>query len=156
MRLEQSFEAGLREALLEDVERAAASERDNLVFQAIQEGHEHLRAWGQERDYDVEPIIESLGAPEVERSGNSVTVRWEYDHPAVEYFEFGTSDHVVDGDPVLSFVWSADEAPRWVKKEFEREGDGYRVFFGSVEVSGIAETRFIRHSLVWLRRQLDT
>jgi hypothetical protein len=151
LELDRDFEAKAREAMLDDVEATLVGEADPLVFDAIQQSHEALRDFSDQYP-GVESVIESLGQPEVERDGDSVTVRWGWDHPAAPFFEFGTSEHTIDGDPVLSFVW--EDPPQWVREEFGREGDGWRVFFGSVEVSGIDETRFTRIGLRWLRFQL--
>jgi len=153
--LQSDFEDKLREAVLDEAERKLIGERNNAVFQAIQAAHERLRQYAVEFDYDVEPIIDSLAGPEVERSGDSLTIRWGWDHGAAVYLEFGTSEHTVEGNPLLSFVWDADDAPEWVAREFEREGDGYRVFLPQVEVAGVRETRFVRDSLNALRRNLQ-
>lgn len=150
--LDRQFGRQLTDALLEDVE----DEIDDLVTVAVERSHERLRDWATERDYQVEPIIDSLEPPEISRWRYGVIAEWGWSHEATPYFEFGTSDHTIQGQPVLSFVWDAEDAPRWVKKEFDREGDGYRVFFRSVEVSGVAETRFIRAGLDAVRRELRT
>jgi hypothetical protein len=154
MQLDRGFEDSLREALLDDVESTLVGGRDNVVFQATQRVRGRLERYAREEDYDVQPILDSFTGVEVTRTDNSITVRWGYDHPAIEFFEFGTSDHTIEGDPVLSFVWSDDDAPAWVAEEFEEEGDGYRVFLPEVDVAGVAETRAIRDALNWLRREV--
>jgi len=156
MQLDAGFEVDLREAVLTDVERALVGTRDNLVFQATQRVRGRLERYAREEDYDVQPLLDSFTGVEVDRTDTSITVRWGYGHPAIEFFEFGTSDHTIDGDPVLSFVWEESEAPAWVAEEFEAEGDGYRVFLPEVEVSGIKETRAIRDALNWLRREVSS
>ncbi|MDS0258570.1 hypothetical protein NDI56_03985 [Haloarcula sp. S1CR25-12] len=155
MNLESSFEDDLQEAVLDDVERQLVGERDNLVAQAVQRVQGRLERYAREEDYDVEPIVDSFAGVEVDRSDGQLTIRWGWSHPAVKYFEFGTSDHTVEGDPVLSFVWERSEAPDWVAEEFDEEGDGYRVFLPEVEVSGVEETRAIRDSINWLRRAVS-
>ncbi len=77
-------------------------------------------------------------------------------------WEFGTSDHHVDGDPVLSFVWSGPDVPQWVRKEFDQARDpsgqfrsGWRVFLPDVDVSGLPESRAIRDAFNGLRRLLE-
>lgn len=152
--LDASFEADLQEALLDDAEGKLATEFDPIVYRAIEQAHKRLRDWGRERDYNVEPIIESLVQPTVDRSDGRLTIRWGWTHDAAGYFEWGTpSNYQIDGDPVLSFVW--EDPPRWVKKEFDREGDGYRVFFQNVDSGrGIAETRFTRRCIEWLRQEV--
>lgn len=151
MELSTTFGRELTDALLDTVEETILEDVDT----AIEASHERLRDWGDERDYQIEPIIDSLGEPTIDRWRWGLVVTWGWNHEATPYFEYGTSDHTIQGQPVLSFVWDSEDAPRWVKKEFEREGDGYRVFFGSVEVSGVAETRFIRRGLEVVRSELS-
>ncbi|MFB6237520.1 MAG: hypothetical protein ABEH81_04030 [Halopenitus sp.] len=153
-RLDSDFEDAAREAFLDEVEHELVGKRNNLVFQAIQQSHEVLREAANRFDYHVEPVIESLGEVEVTRTRNSIEARWGWNHEASVFFEFGTSTHTVDGDPILSFVWEASRAPRWVAREFDREGDGYRVFFPETEPTGMRELRFVRDATHWLRRQL--
>jgi len=150
LELDSDFEAALREAMLDSAEQTLARGGE----QAVEQAREALRDFADQ--YDVEPIVEALSEPEVTRDGGSVTVRWRCDHPAAGYFEFGTPDnYTIDGDPTLSFVWT--DPPQWVTEEFEREGDGYRVFFDAVDSGdGIAETRFTRWSVRWLRWQVET
>jgi len=136
------------EAAREEAYRELVGKRDNLVFQAIQESHDRLRKVGESEDYDVEPIIESLELVEVDESGGEI--RWGWSHPAAEFFEFGTSPHTIEGDPILSFVW--EDPPADIAAQFEAEGDGVRVFFSSVDVSGIVETRFVRAGVEFLAR----
>jgi len=144
----EAAEAGAYEALV--------GERDNLVFQAIEASHDRLRTVGDANDYDVEPVIESLELVEADRSDGEI--RWGWSHPAAEYFEFGTSAHTIDGDPILSFVW--EDPPPGIREEFDQARDsggrfqsGVRVFFSSVEVEGITETRFVRAGVEYLARQ---
>ncbi|WP_435346027.1 hypothetical protein [Haloarchaeobius sp. HRN-SO-5] len=151
--LDPGFESQLREAVLDDAQHEYVGKQNNLVFQTVEEAHSILREYGQAFDYDVEPIIESFGPVEVDRTDQRLTVRWGWEHPASVYMEFGTSDHTVDGEPVLSFVWSREDAPDWVAREFEPEGDGYRVFLPEVDVRGLPESRYVRRSLHWLRRE---
>ena len=155
MQLDSNFEQSLKEATLDEVEHELIGKHNNLVHQAVQQSRAALEEFADQ--YDVGPIFESLAGPEVERTDDSITVRWRFEHPAAGYFEFGTPDHYqIDGNPVLSFVWSGDAVPEWVKDEFEREGDGWRVFFHQVDSGeGIEETRFTRRGLRWLRQQVE-
>ncbi|PSP80169.1 hypothetical protein BRC81_02975 [Halobacteriales archaeon QS_1_68_20] len=153
MQLDARFEADLQEALLDDAEHELVGKRNSLTHQAVQRAHETLRRVGRRLDYDVEPIIESLGEPEVVRTANRVEVRIGWEHEAAPHFEFGTSAHRIDGDPMLSFVWEAP--PPEIAQQFQKEGDGYRVFFDSVFVAGIPEIRFVRDALNWLRREIS-
>jgi hypothetical protein len=152
MQLDSSFEADLRESLLDEAERQLVGKRDNIVFQAIQQSQEVLDTAGSELDWNVEPIKQSLGTPEVERGRASITVTWGWGHEAAPYWEYGTSRHTIRGDPILSFIWS--DAPPGVREMFpstEREDGDPRVFFQSVQHPGTPALRFVREGLRWLR-----
>ncbi|MEF8825437.1 MAG: hypothetical protein V5A34_05600 [Halapricum sp.] len=154
--LASSFEADLRDAVLDDVEQAA---RNTLAEQFAVRAGGRLLEYGRTHDYNVEPIIEAAES-DVERRGDMVVVRWGWPKPAI-WFEYGTSDHTItptDAD-VLSFVW--EDPPQWVREEFDRARDasgrfssGWRVFFPSVDVDGLPESRFIRDTLRWLEQEL--
>jgi hypothetical protein len=166
--LEQSFEADLREATLDAVQSEVAGQQANLVFQFVELVHARLRAYATRHNYDVESTIDSLAVPEVDRTDNSlsVTVGWESEQMA--RWEFGTSEHTIDGDPVLSFVWAetdtpADDPPQWVREEFDQARDaegqfrsGWRVFLPEVTVAGIPESRAIRDAINGLRQVLKS
>ena len=147
--LDSSFEDDLAEAVLDEVEHELVGKQGNLVHEAIQESKAALETFSTE--YNVGPIFDSLEGPAVHRTSNSITVRWEFTHPAAGFFEFGTPDNYpIEGDPVLSFVW--EDPPQWVTEEFEKEGKGYRVFFPEVDSGeGIPETRFTRVALRHIR-----
>lgn len=152
MNLDSGFEADLREAVLDNAEQQLIGRVEDATAHA----HDTLRAYGEEFDYDVDPIIASFEGPIVDRSNDRLTIRWGWTHDASVYMEFGTSDHTVEGDPVLSFIW--EDAPTGVHETFpgtERvEGDP-RVFLPEVEVAGLEETRFVRDALNWLRREVQ-
>lgn len=162
--LEASFERDLQEAMLDEVESEFIGQRANLAYQFVELVHTNLRAYAQRNGYDISVTIDSLGTPAVERTddGLTITVGWESDQMA--RWEFGTSDHTVDGNPVLSFVWEArHDPPDWVREEFDQarasSGEfrsGWRVFLPSVEVDGIPESRAIRDALNALRRLLES
>jgi hypothetical protein len=145
------FRPDAREAILDDLERHA---RDAIAPTVREHAADILREYGRANDYDVDPIIEAAET-EVDRRGDEVVVRWGWPEPAI-FFERGTVDHVVEARnaDVLSFVWT--DPPDWVREEFSREGDGWRVFFRSVEVAGLPESRFIRDTLNWVRRRFAT
>lgn len=140
-----SFEGDARDALLDELEVYA---REEIAPAVQQHAHDILEAYGRRHDYNVESII-AAGETAVERRGDRVVVRWGWPEPAI-FFERGTVDHVVEARnaDVLSFIW--EDPPQWVREEYEREGDGWRVFLPSVEVSGLPESRFIRDTLNWL------
>ncbi|WP_193570589.1 hypothetical protein [Halorubellus sp. JP-L1] len=157
--LERGFEDDLREAVMDDVEATLVGEEANLVYEFVELVHARLRSYGERHGYDVESTIDSLGQPEVDRSEGriEVTIGWESEQMA--RWEFGTSDHTVEGDP-LSFVWH--DPPQWVREEFDqaRGGggqfeSGYRVFLQETEPSGIEESRAIRDALNGLRRVMQ-
>ena len=154
MNLSSDFEAEAREALLDDVEHEFVGTSDNLVHQTVQRAHAILEEYGSRHDYDIEPIIESMDY-EVDRTDRHIEIRIGWAHEAAPYFEFGTSDHTVDGDPILSFIW--EDAPPAIHEMFpntERVDGDPRVFFGDVEVAGLPESRFVRDALHWLRREI--
>jgi len=165
--LENGFKDKLRDALLEDVEEQLVGSDDALIPEFIELVHARLRSYAERHNYDVESTIESVGEPAVDRDRDSlsVTVGWQSDQMA--RWEFGTSEHTIDGDPVLSFVWAdtnkpEDDPPQWVREEFPqaRDGDGqfrsgWRVFLPEVTVDGIPESRAIRDSLNGLRRVVE-
>lgn len=161
MELAADFESQLQDALMDSIEHEFVGQRNGLVHQTIQRSHDILREYGQRHGYDVEPVIDSLGQVDVERTDNRLTVRWGWAHPAAPHFQMGTSDHHIDGDPVLSFIW--ENPPAWVREEFDQGRDtqgqfvsGWRVFFSSVDVEGLPESRFVREALAWLRREVAT
>ncbi|MFC4549382.1 MULTISPECIES: hypothetical protein [Halorussus] len=157
MKLDSSFEDDLREAVLDEAEHELIGKQGNLVHEAVQFTHDRLREYGREFDYRVDSIIDSFGGVEVDRSANRLTIRWGWTHEAMVYLEFGTSDHTIEGDPVLSFVWEErHNPPEWVREEFDQEGNGYRVFLPEVEVAGVKETRAARDALNWLRREVQS
>jgi hypothetical protein len=157
MELDNRFEDDLQDALLDDVERQLVGQYDPIIFRFVEIVHKNLRAYADRHGYDVESTIASLGQPEVTRSGNRITVRIGWESEQMSRWEFGTSDHHIDGDPVLSFIWEENEKrahdpPQWVRDEFEQEGDGWRVFLPEVDVRGIPEARVVRDGMHALRR----
>ncbi len=150
MNLDSDFEDAAREALLDQAEHELVGKRDSVVFAATQFVRGRLERYAREEDYDVQPILDSFTGVEVDRSGDSLTVRWGYEHPAIEFFEYGTSDHTVEGDPVLAFEFDESEYPYLA--EMFPEGTA---FLPEVEVAGVEETRAVRDALNWLRREIS-
>lgn len=157
--LEASFEADLREAVLEEAEATLIGEEANLVFEFVELVHTALRAYGERHGYDVEGTIDSLGTPVVDRSAGRITVTVGWESEQMDRWEFGVSPHTIDGNPILSFIWA--EPPEWVKDEFKQgrsaSGEfvsGWRVYFESVEHPGMPASRAIRDSLEALRQVL--
>lgn len=139
-----------RQALLDNVEQTMVGSRQNLVFQSVQRVHGRLERYaGRVGDYEVEPLIDSFDGVESKRDRSSLHVEWSWAHEGVFYMEFGTSDHTVEGDPLLVFQFDAAKYP-YLEEMF---GDG-PAFLREVEVSGIPESRAVRDSLNWLRREV--
>ena len=155
MQTDSSFEDHLKASLLDRLETYA---RDEFAPTLEQHLRERIEMYGQRNDYDVSILLAGLTV-DVERDDDSISVRTRLPHPAY-LFETGTVAHRIEATDadVLSFVWERDARtppPQWVREEFEEEGDGWRVYFQSVEVSGLPEGRFLRDTLHWARRQLE-
>lgn len=135
--------------------------RNNLIFQTIEQAHEYLRAAGEQHDYAVESVIDSLELTETDERGGTIAVRFGWSHPQADRYEWGTTDHTIRGNPILSFVWEErHDPPEWVRAQFDRERSprgrpGYRTFLREVDVSGIKEIRFARRALDDLQRALE-
>lgn len=154
---EVEFDPGVLEAEVVRQLGQTLTGRDGLAMQAIERSHARLREYADQ--YDVEPIIDSLVVPRdgmaFDPEAGEIDLAWEWRHPAAVFFNQGTSDHTVDGDPILSFVWEG--APQQIHDMFphtERVNGDPRVFFQSVTVEGISETRFAQHGTEWLQREL--
>lgn len=158
--LDRGFEDDLREAVLDEAETALVGEEANLVFEFVELVHTRLRAYGRRHGYDVESTIDSLGTPQVERGADSITITVGWDSEQMARWEFGTSDHHIDGQPVLAFIWS--DPPQWIREEFDQARgaggqfeSGWQVFLPEVDVAGLPESRAIRDALNALRRVLS-
>lgn len=149
----------ITEAVSDDVRRQLVGMERNLVAQTVIEANDNLRNAAAANEWDVQSVIESVDVRTDERGG-TLAVRITYDHPAADFFEFGTSAHTINGDPVLSFVWEErHDPPQWVRENFsaataDNGRPGYRVFFASTDVAGIPETRFLRDALDFFENQL--
>jgi len=157
--LESRFEDKLQTAVLEDAEQTMVGERASLVYEFVELVHTNLRAYAQRHGYDVESTIDSLGQPEVDRSDGALTIRVGWKSEQMARWEFGTSDHTVEGDP-LSFVWY--DPPQWIREEFDQArtgggqfASGWRVFLQETEPSGLPESRAIRDALNGLRQVMQ-
>jgi hypothetical protein len=155
--LESDFEDELAETVLDKAERNFYAEQDGWAFQFVQRVHDRLRRYGERLDYRVEPIIDSFELVETRRDDRSVYVRLRWTNPGFVFMEYGTPSHTItpNNSPVLSFVWEErHDPPEWVKREYEPEGDGYRVFLPKVEVAGIEKIRQVRTALRWFRNNV--
>lgn len=152
--LEAGFENKAREAFLDNAEARLYNERANLAFEFRQEANERLREYGQENDYDVDGVAQAAEVTDTQRTGTSVSARLRWPHPA-GFFETGTTHNSpITGDP-LSFVWEKrHDPPEWVREQFEREGDGWRVFLTEVQPEGLPASRFIRRTINAFRAKL--
>jgi hypothetical protein len=150
--LGRGFEDSLRAAVLDDAEGMLYGERGNIAYEFTQRVHDRLRSYGAELNYRVEPIIDAFEVADTERTPRRVSVTLRWNHEAAVYMEFGTSQHTIQGNPILSFVWEErHDPPDWVRREYEPEGDGYRVFLPEVEVAGVTKIRQVREALRWFR-----
>ena len=151
--LDSGFEDAAREGLLDVIERRC----DRTVGPRLAgDIKDRIAAYGNRHDYDVRAIVQATRY-RVERTSQSVRIVVELPDPAY-LFETGTADHVVEADQadVLSFIWERrHDPPQWVRDQYEREGDGWRVFLPKVEVTGLPEGRFLRDSLNSFRRRLS-
>lgn len=138
-----------RQALLDSVERTMVGAQDNLVFQSIQRAHRQLSRYGTRNDYDTDPIEESFSGVDYSRDRTSIHAEWSWSHEAAGYVEFGTSDHTIQGQPLLVFEFDAGEYPG-LAEMFPDE----TAFLPEVSVSGLPESRFVRNSLNTLRREV--
>jgi len=141
------------EPFLDDAEQRLVGQFNPVVSQAQRVSQGTLRSYATRTDYDTDPIEDSFTGAEVTRSGNTLTITWGWDHPAAVFFNAGTSDHTIHGDPVLSFIW--EDPPASARETWPEEGDGVRVFVESVSVSGLPESRFVEAGLNWLRQELS-
>lgn len=138
--LDSDFEDKLEAAVLDEVEEDLRRV-DGPVAHAIARSERRLQLYAEK--YDVEPILDSLEGPHISREGDTITVEWEFTHGASGFFEFGTTDHKVEGNPVLAFEYPKSEG-----------GPGDVVFSSGHMVSGLDETRFTRYGLEELRHEL--
>ncbi|WP_273835131.1 hypothetical protein [Halococcus sp. PRR34] len=141
MELSSDFESQLRESVMDGVQEQL---EDDLAEQAAEAAHDRLREVASRNDYDVENVIESLEGPDVVRDGDTITVGFRWTHEAAALFGYGTDDHWVEGNPTLAFTWEGGPG-----------GPGQVYFSSGHEVSGIEESRFARHGVEWLGRQLE-
>lgn len=159
MNLDSDFEATLETALTEQAEEELVGKRGGLLHEFVQDVHGRLRAFGERHGYDVEPAINSLVGPEVDRSGDRLTVRVGWADEQMARWEFGTDAHPIRGSP-LAFVW--EDPPGWVREEFDQARSsggqfqsGWLVFLDEVDHPGTPESRALRDSLNEIRAELD-
>jgi hypothetical protein len=139
-----------RQSLLDGIEATLVGRQGNLVFQSVEQAHGRLERYGQRAgDYDVDPLIDSFAGVDASRSRTGIHIEWSWEHEAFRFLEFGTSDHTVNGDPVLVFAFDESEYP-YLEEMFP---DGV-AFLPDVSVSGLPESRAVRSSLNWLRREV--
>ncbi|WP_135363447.1 hypothetical protein [Halosimplex halophilum] len=135
--LASDFEDDLREAILDEVEQTV---RDEIGPQLKQAARENFEAYANRHDYDIEHIWQDAEGPIVSRDGDSVQLRVEWPE-LTALFEFGVSEHTIEGNPLLHFYWEAKDT--WVTTE--------SVEWGS-ETGGIPESRAVRDALNEVRR----
>lgn len=149
----------ITENVTDEVRRQMVGQERNLIARTIQTANDNLEQAAAEHEWDVGEVTASWDV-EVDERGGTLAIRLENTHPAADFFEFGTSDHVINGNPVLSFVWELrHDPPQWVRENFNEDTSeggrpGYRVFFAQTEVQGLPETRFLRSALDFLENQM--
>jgi hypothetical protein len=150
----------ITEAATDEMRREFIGKENNLVFQTIEKAHRFLRRAGERYNYLVESVIESLEMVSTDERGGTLAINFGWAHPQAERYEYGTSAHTIQGDPILAFVWEdRHDPPGWVREQFDRARSdrgfgGYLTFLREVEVDGIKEIRFARRALDWLEREL--
>jgi len=147
----------ITEEVSAETRRVLVGQERNLIARTIIEANSNLEEAAAANEWDVENVTASWDF-EVDERGDSIAVRLENTHPASQFFEFGTSAHTINGNPVLSFVWEErHDPPQWNFNEETSDGGrpGYRVFFAQTNVQGLPETRFMRDALRFLRRQME-
>lgn len=138
-----------RQALLDGIENTLVGSQGNLVFQAVQRAHRQLSRYGNSNDYDTDPIEESFTGVDYSRDRTSIHAEWFWEHEAAGFMEFGTSDHTIQGQPLLVFGFDSGQYPG-LAEIFPNE----TAFLQEVEVSGLPDSRFVRESLAELRREV--
>lgn len=157
----------ITQELTDEVREQMVGGKRNLIAATVRRANEVLLQRAASEEWDVEDVAASVNVEVNETSGTSagavsagLSIRIWYEHEAAEFFEFGTSPHTVEGDP-LSFVWEErHDPPEWVRENFEADTSeggrpGYRVFFASADVQGIPEVRYLRSALDWLEREMQ-
>lgn len=154
------FERNLQDSIMEDAEANLYGERDNIAFNFLQSANDNFRDYAARHGYDLESIIESGQVTDTSRGGRSVSATIEWTSGLAGIYEYGASEHTINGDPILSFIWS--DPPNWVKEQFPQGRtsggqfvSGWRVFFESVEHPGVPESRAIRDALTFLELQTE-
>ncbi|SEW10318.1 hypothetical protein [Natrinema salifodinae] len=135
---------------LDEAESKLVGQQNPVVYQAVRVSHGTLRSYAGRTDYDAESIIDSFAGVEVDRSDGELTVTWRWEHDAAVFFNNGTSDHTIDGDPVLVFRFDQDKYP-YLAEMFP---DG-TAFLPDADVSGLPQSRFVQAGLEWLRQEVS-
>jgi hypothetical protein len=132
-----------RQALLDGVEQTMVGARGNLVFQSVQRVHEAIDGYAASNSYDLNFFSETFSGVDYQRDRTSIRIEWSWAGDLPMFYEFGVSPHTIEGDPLLHFYW--EEIDQWIQTE--------SVEWGS-ETGGIPESRAVRDSLNWLRREV--
>ncbi|WP_434531040.1 hypothetical protein ACODNH_05355 [Haloarcula sp. NS06] len=133
----------LRQSLLDGVEETMVGAQGNLVYQSVQQAHNAIDSYAGQQGYDLEFFSETFAGVDFTRDRMSIHVEWSWQGDLPMFYEFGVSPHTIEGDPLLHFFW--EEADQWIQTE--------SVEWGS-ETGGIPESRAVRDSLNWLRREV--
>ncbi|QLH78676.1 hypothetical protein HZS55_15880 [Halosimplex rubrum] len=134
---------GARQALLDSIEETLVGARGNLVFQAVRQAHDAVASYASRHDYDLGFFPDTFTGVDATRDRTSVHVEWSWEGDLPMFYEYGVSPHTIEGDPLLHFYY--EQIDQWVRTE--------SVEWGS-ETGGIPESRAVRDSLNWLRREV--
>lgn len=139
-----------RGAFLESAYEALVGQRGNLISQTVEEAHDQLASYASAQGgYEYGSVEESFQGVDVDRGSRSLTVSWSWSHPAAQIWEFGCPPFTVEGDPLLVFAFDQGEYPG-LAEAFP----GGTAFLTEVDHPGFPESRWVRDSLHWLRREV--
>lgn len=130
------------DALAVELEALGREQAVEAADRASTASQEHLTTVGDERDFEVFPIVRSA-TPGRWDSDREAAV-FDYTHRASRFLNDGTQTHeIVADDGVLAFEWP--DAPQEVQDMFESTFP--TVFFPRVEVDGIDAIRYLEYGL---------
>lgn len=129
-----------------------AARRANSASQEI------LLSEGDERDYEVFPIVQSAQPAEWDSSREAAV--FDYTHRAAQFLHDGTQTHPVVADgQTLAFEWPEMEGEEYgdTGKTFDEVfADSWpTVFFPAVEVDGLPALRYVDRGLAQAGQWLE-
>lgn len=140
---------------LEAAGRDLAMEAANRWFSA---SNENLLRAGDQFEYEVFPVVQSAQPPQWDPREEAAVMSWP--HVASVFFEHGTTQHEIEGNPLLAFEWEEMRGEEFADtgETFEEVFDTFPlVFLPRVNVEGIPRIGFARGgkrtAQHWLLRQ---